>query len=174
MKLDQKYFIPFMVIVAIFTMIFMVISSFNFKDRQKKQFTSYTLEYDSLLTKAHPYLGKRDSLKLGELSKKNTVLVFWSSWSEKSDQLLEEIDDVSRYDESFNVVAALVKDATDSAEEAFLKHDFIYIDGTILFNELRVPGIPSYILLDINGNLVSTHVGYKEGEFSEIITGSSD
>lgn len=174
MKLDQKYFIPFMVIVAIFTMIFMVISSFNFKERQKEQFTSYTLKYDSLLTKSHPYLEKQDSLKLGDLTEKNTILVFWSSWSEKSTQLLVEMDEVSKFDKSFNVVAALVKDATDSAEEAFLKHDFIYIDGTILFNELRVPGIPSYLVLDKNGNLLSTHVGFQKSEFSEVISGTSD
>ncbi len=167
MKLDQKYFIPFMVIVAVFTMLFIVLTSFNFKQQQKERFTEYTLEYDSLLTKNHPYIGKEDSLRLGDLAGNPVLLVFWSSWSEKSANLLNEIEFITQNDPTLKVVAALVKDVTDSAEEAIIQHDFIYIDGTILFNKIRVPGIPSYLLLDENGNLVSTHVGYKEGAIKD-------
>ena len=164
MKLDQKYFIPFMAIVAVFTMIFIVLTSFNFKHQQQVRFKEHTLGYDSLLTKAHPFIIKDDSLKLGDLSGNPILLVFWSSWSDKSAKLLDEIELIS----DLKVVAALVKDATDSAEEAILKHDYLYIDGTILFNTVRAPGIPSYLLLDENGALISTHVGYQKGVVNEL------
>lgn len=168
MKLDQKYFIPFMVTVALFTMLFIVFTSFNFKQQQQERFTEFTLAYDSLLTKNHPFINQNDSLRLGDLSGSQILLVFWSSWSDKSANLLNEIDILSQNRPNLEVVAALVKDATDSAEEALLEHDFLYIDGTILFNEIRVPGIPSYVLLDENGNLISTHVGYKEEAIKEL------
>lgn len=168
MKLDQKYFIPFMVTVAIFTMVFIVFTSFNFKQQQQERFTEFTLAYDSLLTKNHPFINQNDSLKLGDLSGKQILLVFWSSWSDKSAKLLDEIESISQNNTELIVVAALVKDATDSAEEAILEHDYLYIDGTILFNAIRVPGIPSYLLLDGNGELISTHVGYQKGAINEL------
>ncbi|GAB5409314.1 MAG: hypothetical protein BalsKO_16790 [Balneolaceae bacterium] len=168
MKLDQKYFIPFMVIVALFTMVFIVLTSFNFQQQQQERFTEFTLGYDSLLTKNHPYINKPDSVRLGDLSGSPVLLVFWSTWSEKSRDLFEEIDLLSKDIPNLKVVAALVKDVTDSAEEATLKYDFLYIDGTILFNEIRAPGIPSYVLLDEQGVLLSTNVGYKEGAVKEL------
>ncbi|MEQ9310222.1 MAG: hypothetical protein RLN90_12275 [Balneolaceae bacterium] len=168
MKLDQKYFIPFMVIVAIFTMIFIVLTSFNFKQQQQERFTEFTLGYDSLLTKKHPFIHQEDSIRLGDLSGSPVLLVFWSTWSEKSAALFDEIHVISKDIPDLKIVAALVKDVTESIEETNLSQDFIYIDGTILFNELRVPGIPSYVLLDEKGNLISTHVGYKEGAVNEL------
>ena len=169
MKLDQKYFIPFMVIVAMFTMMFIIFTSFNFKEQQQERFTEHTLGYDSLLIKAHPFILKDDSLRLADLNGNETLLVFWASWSSKSSKLLSEIEVVSQQIQGFQVVAALVKDVTNSAEEAILEHDFLYIDGTILYNELRAPGIPSYVLLDKNGELIFTHVGYQEGVVTELI-----
>ncbi len=174
MRLDQKYFVPFILVCAAFTMLFIVISSFNFTEQRQERFTDYTREYDELLTKTHPYINKSDSLRLGDMKGKQTMVLFWSSWSEKSAEIMNELDAVKSQRSDLNIVAALVKDATESVEEETLAHDFEYIDGTILFNELRAPGIPSYILLDENGELISTHVGYKEGEVTYLLILSSE
>lgn len=171
MKLDQKYFVPFMVVVAITTMLFIVFTSFNFKEQQQVRFTEHTLAYDSLLIRNHPFILKEDSLNLGELSGDKTLLVFWATWSEKSKDLFAEIEEISSVNTDLNIVAALVKDVTDNAEEAILEHDFNYIDGTVLFNKLRAPGIPSYVILDENGTLISTHVGYQKGAIFEVFKG---
>lgn len=168
MKLDQKYFIPFMLVVAIATMFVIVYSSFSFQQQQRERFTEFTLGYDSLLTKNHPYINQPDSVRLEDFSGSPILLVFWATWSEKSANLLDEIDLLSKDIPDLKIVAALVKDVTEGAEEATLNHDFIYIDGTILFNEIRVPGIPSYVLLDERGTLISTHIGYKEGAVKEL------
>lgn len=157
-----------MLMCALFTMIFIVYSSFSFKESQKERFTEYTLSYDSLLITPHPFVVKSDSLRLGDLKGSKTLVLFWASWSEKSSQIMTELDVVSERFPELNIIAALVKDVTDSAEEVLLDHDFEYIDGTILFNRIRVPGIPSYFLLDEEGNLVSTNVGFKEGEIKEV------
>lgn len=169
MRLDQKYFVPFILVCAAFTMLFIVISSFNFTERRQERFTDYTQQYSELLTKNHPYINKSDSLRLGDLKGKQTLVLFWASWSEKSAEIMNELDVVKSQREDLNIVAALVKDATESIKEETLVHDFEYIDGTILFNELRAPGIPSFILLDETGQLKFTHVGYKEGEVSDLL-----
>lgn len=168
MKLDQKYFVPFMAIVGMVTLVIIIYSSFSFKERQKEDFIAYTLAYDSLLTLPHPYISSQsDSLKIEVFTGKKRMIVFWASWSEKSELMMNEISEVSRLNPDFKVIAALVNDVTDNVEGGLPHYNFEYIDGTILFNKIRVPGIPSYILLDEDGNLVSNHVGYQEGSTKE-------
>ena len=169
MRLEQKYFVPFILAGAVITVIFIVISSFNFTDQRKERFTEYAQGYTALLTKSHPLITQQDSLRLGDLSGSKVLVVFWASWSDKSTKLMDELAEVSSSDNELSVVAALVKDATSSAEEILPNYDFRVIDGTLLFNELRTPGIPSYFFLNENGMLLSTHVGFKKGEIAKHI-----
>ena len=162
MKLDQKHFAPFMAIGAIITIIFIVYASFNFKNEQEENFRTNTLNYETLLTDPHPFLNNGDSLRLAELSGKRVIVLFWSSWSERSAEIMNEFDIFSSND-VYEVVAAAVKDATETAEVLIPNHDFLYIDGIKLFNDLKVPGIPSYFVLDTRGNFIESFVGYREG-----------
>ena len=168
MRLDQKYFVPFMIIGALVTMVLIVVSSLNFKKEQQQRFEDFANNYPELLTDAHPYVGQTDSLRLGELKGSNIVVVFWASWSEKSVEIFHELDALQNNYPETKIVAALVKDATETAEEVLPQHEFIYIDGTIMFNDLQVPGIPSYILIDSEGKVITTNVGYQEGVFEAI------
>jgi hypothetical protein len=162
MKLDQKYFAPFIGIGAVITMIFIVYTSFNFKAEQEENFRTNTQEFETLLTDPHPYLSLGDSLRLAELSGKRVIVLFWSSWSERSAEIMNEFDIFSANDQ-YEVVGAVVKDAAESAELLIPNHDFLYIDGTKLFNDLKVPGIPSYFVLDERGDFIESFVGYREG-----------
>ena len=56
----------------------------------------------------------------------------------------------------------MVLDATDDISKTKFLDGFVHIDGASLFNDLKVPGIPSYVLLDREGNLKYAHVGYQE------------
>jgi thiol-disulfide isomerase/thioredoxin len=169
MKLDQKYFVPFILVVALLTLIVIVLSSFSFQEKQVKQFTEYTAKYDSLLVLPNPFIVEQgDSLRLGSLNGSESVVLFWASWSDRSRSIMEELNQVKETHPDLEIVAALVMDATSSAIPEIPEYDFHYIDGTMLFNEIRVPGIPSYFLLDENGELVETHVGYQAGEVLSI------
>lgn len=161
MKLDNKYFIPFMLVGAAITALFILYSSFNFKEKQQNRFEKYTLEYDSLMVSSHPYLNIDDSLRLDQFLGHKTMLVFWSSWSEKSKELLKEVNSYQQMHPELVVVAALVKDATNSFDSTKTYASFRYIDGTRLFNKTRVPGIPSFVLIDENGKVIHNHVGFK-------------
>lgn len=168
MKLEQKYFVPFMAVGAIITMIFIVYSSFNFKEQQAKRFTEYTAQYDSLLILPNPYVLEEDSLRLGDLTGSETVVLFWASWSDRSASIMEELNQLKESNPELEIVAALVHDATETAIPEIPEFDFRFIDGTRLFNELRVPGIPSYLLIGEKGALVDTHVGYQEEQVFDI------
>lgn len=168
MKLDQKYFVPFMLVVALLTIVVIIYSSFSFKERQDERFMQYAIEYDSLLTLPNPLILKDDSLRLGELQGSESVLLFWASWSDRSESIMQELNEVRTANPGIEIVAALVLDATSTAIPEIPDYDFYYVDGAMLYNQLRVPGIPSYVLLDENGNVTETHVGYQKGDVSTI------
>ncbi len=148
-------------------MIFIAISSFNFSERRTEQFLSYAQSYGELLTKPHPFIFESDSLRLQEFSGEETLVFFWASWSEKSSQFMSELDEITHGGTKLNVVAALVRDATEELEVPDNEYDFYYIDGTVLNNELRVPGIPSYFILDEQGEPIMIQVGYKDNQLPE-------
>jgi len=162
MKLDNKYFPAFMAVVAALTVIVIIISSFRHKETQKIRFIESIQESDSLLTKSYLFINKEDSVTIGEFKGNDVVIVFWSSWSEKSDMLLKEIHDLAEEEDSLKIISALVLDATDDISKTKFLDGFVHIDGASLFNDLKVPGIPSYVLLDREGNLKYAHVGYQE------------
>lgn len=162
MRLDNKYFPAFMAVVAVFTVIAIVVSSLQYKTTQKERFVESINESDSLLIRPLLLINEDDSVTINQFKGNNVVIVFWSSWSEKSDFLLQEIYTLADQTDSLEVIAALVLDATESIENAKFLESFIHVDGASLYNELKVPGIPSYVLLDKNGKLKYAHVGYQE------------
>ena len=168
MKLKQKYFIPFMGIGAVITMIFIVYASFDFKSEQEENFRNNTNEFESLLTDSHPYMSSSDSLRLSDLKGKRVIVLFWASWSERSAEIMVEFDILAN-NKGYQVVGAVVKDATETAELMIPNHNFLYIDGTKMFNDLKVPGIPSYIVLDEEGNVLNSFVGYQKGAVEQVI-----
>jgi len=169
MKLDNKYFPAFMAVVAVLTVIIIVISSLRHKETQKNRFIESIQESDSLLTKSYIQINNPDSVTIGEFIGNDIVIVFWASWSEKSGMLLQEIYTLANQTDSLKVISALVLDATDSIEKAQFLEGFVHIDGASLFNDLKVPGIPSYVLLDKNGKLKYAHVGYQENAGYELL-----
>lgn len=163
MRLEQKQFVPFMVAVAIITMIVIVFSSFNFTNKQHERFVENVANSDSLTTMKMRVIGAQDSVSIAELKGKKSILVFWASWSDKSTAMLDEIRLLQRHSDSLQVIAALVKDAEESLNDKRAYPDFIYSDGAHFFNYHKVPGFPTYILFDENSNVLKSNIGYEKG-----------
>ncbi|MEX0721886.1 MAG: hypothetical protein WD059_14520 [Balneolaceae bacterium] len=163
MRLKQKQFIPFMIVVAIITLAIIVITSFNFSNKQEQQFKENVASSDSLHIMPLSIIGEAESITIESLEGKNALLVFWASWSEKSESMLNEIQSFQSESDSLSVIAGLVKDAEESLPAEKKYPSFTYVDGTDLFNELKAPGYPSYILFDADGNVLHTHIGFQKG-----------
>ena len=163
MRLDQKYFIPFMIVAALFTILAIIITSFSFNEKRQERFKENLVASDSLLSKKMPIVGEADSLSMQSQAGNPSLLVFWASWSDKSVEMLEEIQNYQNENKNLGVVAALVKDAEESLPARKKFPTFIYVDGTQLFNDLKVPGYPSYILFDESGEVLHAQIGYKDG-----------
>lgn len=163
MRLKQEQFIPFMIGVAILTMVIIVFSSFNFTNKQHRQFKENVTESDSLVIMPMRLVGKEDKVQITDFKGEKTVLVFWASWSEKSTSMLDEIQVLKTANDSLTVIAAMVKDAEESIGGERKYPQFIYTDGIHLYNYLKVPGFPSYILFDEDSKVLATQVGYEKG-----------
>lgn len=163
MRLEQKQFVPFMVAVAVITIIVIVFSSFNFERKQRIQFNENIATSDSLLTMPLRLIGEKDSTTILAQKGNPTLFVFWASWSEKSKSMMDEIQLYTVENDSLVVLAGLVKDAEESLPEVRQYPEFMYLDGVHLFNYLKVPGFPSYILFDKQGRVLTSQIGYEKG-----------
>jgi hypothetical protein len=163
MRLKQEQFIPFMIGVAILTMVIIVFSSFNFTNKQHRQFRENISESDSLTIMPLRKVGEEDRVRVADFKGNKTVLVFWASWSDKSTSMLDEIQTLKEVNDSLIVIAAMVKDAEESVGGERNYPQFIYTDGIHLYNYLKVPGFPSYILFDENSNVLTARIGYEKG-----------
>lgn len=162
MKLDNKFFPAFMAVVAVLTALAIVFSSLRYKETQKERFTEAIEKSDSFLSRSLLVINESDSVSINLFKGNDVVVVFWASWSEKSDLLLQEIYTLQDQTDSLVVISALVLDATDDISTTKFLDGFVHVDGASLYNELKVPGIPSYVLLDKEGALKYAHVGYQE------------
>ncbi|MDR9417336.1 TlpA family protein disulfide reductase [Gracilimonas sp.] len=163
MRLKQEQFVPFMIAVGFLTMIIIVWSSFSFTNKQYRVFEENLVEADSLTTMNMRIVGAGDSVGVEDLKGQKTILVFWASWSDKSRSMLDEIEILQNEYDSLKVIAALVKDAEESLAQNKEYPNFVYTDGIKLFNYLKVPGFPSYILFDENSNVLKSNIGYEKG-----------
>lgn len=98
---------------------------------------------------------------LSVTSERTTIVLFWSTWSSRSLNELYDLynwhDDHSHYD----VIAAYVKDSAEFAE-AHNRQDkvrFRMVDGTPVYQDLRIPGVPTAIVFNSGNEPVMTQVG---------------
>mgnify|MGYP003634276302 FL=1 len=169
MRIDNKYFPAFMAVMALASALIIVYSSFSYKKTEQKRFIKSIVENDSLTTHSLNYILNDDSVSVSDFEGEHVVLVFFSSWSEKSNFMLQEISSLADEVGSIEVIAAVVKDATDTINFDELPPTFNYVDGVSLYNDLKVPGIPTYVLFDKKGKYVFAHTGYQEGSGYDLL-----
>jgi predicted cation transporter len=167
LKLNQKYFYPFLAAAAIMFAIWAVYASFDFKQQTRLDFDKDVAQRDSLLS--YSYLKIQDSISIQPLElirnqHKPLVIVFCASWSENAYRMLDYLS--SQYSNDILIIAAYVKDTRTDAMNMSnqLSAEIISIDAMDLYNQLRAPGIPTAIFYDKNGVFIGSVVGFREEE----------
>lgn len=172
MRLDPKYFNLFMLGLACIAAIAIFYSTISFQSGQLSSFKENIAQNDSLSTAYMRLISGADSVQLQDYSNRPIALQFWSSWSGKSLQMQFEMIDATGID-SLLIIAASVKDALNDARKhagTIENNNVVFVDGTKLYNDLKAPGIPSYILFDKDGKAVNAKVGYIEGTIQDSLT----
>ncbi len=150
-----------MAILAVISAILIVLGSLSFKNKENRRYMKSIAENDSLSVKPLLILQQDDSLTINQFNGQEVVVLFFSSWSGKSQMMIEEINTLADQSD-IKVIGAIVRDALETINFAELPDEFVYVDGVPLYNDLKVPGVPSYILFDRDGNYKYAHVGYQK------------
>ncbi len=165
MKLDQKYFIPFLAVVAIVTALLITFFTISSQKGQREVFRNYILKQDSLSTEQMPLLGESDSLSVSDFQNKFVVLDFWATWSNFSEDAHYRLDELVRqYPDTLEIIAAVVKDQKEKIDAYIGRHNFPfhYVDGTAVFNKYSIPGMPTEIVYSPDGRIIDIFFGYSD------------
>lgn len=160
MRLDQKYFNRFIVIMGALGMIAITFFTLrhsagritDFEDRLNEvHFTGL-----SFLAIVEP-----DSLSISQFQGNPVVLYFWSTWSSRSQEMGHFLERFSNSYPGLVVIAAAVRDDNTLIRNYISEtgHPFHHVEGTQFYQSILVPGMPSQILLDQTGSLFDFQVG---------------
>jgi|AntRauTorcE11898_2_1112593.scaffolds.fasta_scaffold04507_2 thiol-disulfide isomerase/thioredoxin len=164
MRLDQKYFVPFLLICAALTAVVIFLSSLNYASNQRETFRAEIEETKLSEWDLYQY-ETGDSLSISQFEGSPVIVHFWSTWSDLSLELNSVMDGLQSEFPDLIIVAAASRDAAQLVEEHIqtTDFDFVYLNGTPLYQDLKVPGLPSQLFINRNGIIVDQHVG-KDAE----------
>lgn len=167
MRIDPKYFNLFIAFCAFVTIIVIIYGTINYSRNQASDFRDRmnSVRLDTLSFKSY---SEADSLYINEYEGSPVVIQFWSTWSGKSLEVNNHLEAARKENFRLVVIAAAVRDGEEKIMEYIHSndHNFQFVEGTELFQDLLVPGIPSQIFINENGELSSVQVGDDQREFS--------
>lgn len=165
MKLDQKYFVPFLAVVAIVTALLITFFTISSQKGQREVFRNYILKQDSLSTEQMPLLKESDSLSVSDFKKKFVVLDFWATWSNFSEDAHYQLNNlVQQYPDTLEIIAAVVEDQQEKIDAYIGRHNFPFhfVNGTAVFNKYNIPGMPTEIVYSPDGRIIDIFFGYSD------------
>jgi thiol-disulfide isomerase/thioredoxin len=160
MRIDPKYFNLFVIICAVIALIIITLSTIRYSQKQVIDFQRNISDVEFHTLKFRAYL-QPDSLTISEHFNNPVVIHFWSTWSGKSHHVNTFLSKYRKEHPELIVFAAAVRDGDEQIEE-YIKDqnfNFIFVEGTSFYQQMYVPGIPSQILIDKNGQLYDIHIG---------------
>lgn len=160
MRLDPKYFNLFLVACGVLTLIVIIFGTIRYVSNQQETFKENLAETE---LSEHYFMeyASDDSLSIAQFSGEPVVIHFWSTWSGKSLEINEMLREFKSDNEELVVIAAAARDGEELILEYMEEHSlpFYFVNGTDIYLDLLVPGLPSQIMINRNGEVVDTQVG---------------
>lgn len=168
MKLDPKYFSLFIAVCAVFTLIVILFGTMRYHSNQEKTVRK-NINRTEIGEVKFAHVSGSDSLALSEFRGDPVLIDFWATWSGKSQQVHEIINDLQKNYPDFKVIAAAVRDDQEMIMDYINMHDysFIYVVGTGFYHQLQIPGVPSQVLIDGNGDFFDIQIGEDRHKLTE-------
>ncbi len=157
MRIDPRFFNRFMIVLAVICLVAIGLASFRFIGTQEKRF----LERLDISNPSKFFFTAVEGDTLHMTPGRPVILLFWATWSERSLDELYDLFSWHRDHPNYTVIAAYVK---DSPEFAMIHNrpdlmNFFMADGTGIYQDLRVPGIPTVIVFGPNLEIITTQIG---------------
>lgn len=174
MRIQQKYFIPFILIIAAFCLaaiVFFNVRSFSGQhERLAEQIGDGHLLY------GHGFGDYFSDDRIAPLNfeGQNVLVLFWATWSARSIRARDALLDIVAENQSDTVIilAAVKDDMQYLAEHRDIAADLVYIvNGTEFYQENRIPGLPSLIGFGADGSVYGIRHGFTKADDYHFLDG---
>lgn len=172
MPLQSRHVKPLAMGTVVFLLVLIVVGTFYFVERQQSRFVDEIGDGAGMQEQRFATLDGADSLSASDFDGHMVVLHFWATWSERSQLSLERFADLAeRHSSRMTIMAASVKDVEEYIdtylEEQGLPDEVVHVEGTEVYQDMQIPGIPTYVIFDRNGELWHISVGFAGDELFE-------
>ncbi|REL33615.1 TlpA family protein disulfide reductase [Rhodohalobacter sp. SW132] len=165
MRLDPKYFNLFLVVCAAITALVIVFSTVRYVSNQQETFREEIREADLSSWNLYRYT-EQDSVTVEQFSGSPVVVHFWSTWSGMSMEVNQVLSGEKQNRPELIIVAAASRDGDEQVLEYIdgVNYDFVFVNGTSVYQDLMVPGMPSLLFINRKGEIVDHLVGKDTDE----------
>lgn len=160
MRLDPKHFNLFLVICAVLTLLVIVFGTIRYVSNQQIVFKENLADVEISTIQFAQYASD-DSLSISDFSGQPIVLHFWSTWSDMSMNVNRELAELKNRHNELIIIAAASRDGEEQVLEYISEnpYPFEFVSGTDFYLDMLIPGLPSQIFINREGEIVDTQVG---------------
>ena len=167
MRIDPKYFIPFLLIVAACCVAAIIYFNFHFIGGQQERFASSIGDGQTLTEHEFAIYFSDESFVLNEQLNRRKIVLFWASWADRSIEARDYLfQAISQTNANPLLILASVKDDVTYLEslQPMLNDHIILIQATEFYNDARVPGIPAVIAFNEDNSIYGMKSGFRSNE----------
>lgn len=163
MRLEQKYFIPFLLIVAALCVVAIIYFNLRFMGNQPERLAERMGDGTELLETEFDIFFSDETLIPLHLADQPIVALFWASWSARStrarDALMRKIEQM---EEAPVVLILAVKDDESYIQDYFPEpiQSMYILNGTEYYQDQRIPGLPSLVVFRPGGIIWGMRFGF--------------
>jgi len=160
MRLDPKYFNHFLGGCAVVTVLLIFFFTVLYVSSQQETLREEIERTDLNEWKMYHY-SSGDSLSFDQFKGSPLIIHFWSTWSDMSMSINDELHVRKQNSPDLIIVAAATRDGEEQVKNYInsVPYDFVFVNGTPLYQDLMVPGLPSQLYVNRNGEIVDHLVG---------------
>lgn len=165
MRIDQKYYSTFLIIVALVAAIVIAIFTFSNRKGERDSFKKTMFAEDSLQTLYWPSMETSDSVQIADFEGQFVVVDLWSNLAEVSLESHKNLAAIKKeYADTLQIIAASVGLKEQQVLSYIQEHgfQFYFAEGSHHFSKLNVPGLPAQLVYNPDGNLQSVFMGYPD------------
>lgn len=164
MRLDPKYFNVIVGTAGAIAIVLIGIFTISYFSGQQSEFKEKVGDGSEFREMNFETIGdQNDKVSVADYAGQPVLVDFWATWSQRSQLPHEKLAELQREHPNLVIISALVKDDHDAIAPYREEHDldFIFVEGTDVYQEYLVPGIPAYLFFDSNGEIVDVVVGFR-------------
>lgn len=165
MRIDQKYFYPFIIGVALVCAGLIAYFSLSQAFKKGNSFLEAIGDGQTLYHQKFRIPGSEsDSLSASHYRGSYVLMDFWSPWSNRSTAAHVAIfNRIMSSQTPIVVFSPAVKDTDQNIIQyaESVMYPFIYVDGTEVYQDEIIPGVPAYLLFSPEGELLEAKLGFS-------------